>query len=148
MRLRRGAHATPLRLGARVPFPAPSPESSWQAEAKFISTVLGGGAEHRTRGRVRSPVRADSLVLQFQARELLRSLGAGKLAREIRAEWNPRMKSAAGRADFREKLIWLNPLLLELSAQLDRTKTDADKLDCLKQSSLTSAGYVVSWQTE
>jgi predicted SprT family Zn-dependent metalloprotease len=93
-------------------------------------------------------IRGRDSALESQARELLRSLGAGKLAREIRVEWNPRMKSAAGRADFREKLIWLNPLLLELSAQLDRTKTDADKLDCLKQSSLTSAGHVVSQQTE
>ena len=49
--------------------------------------------------------------LESQARGLLRHLGADKLAREIRVEWNPRMKSAAGRADFREKLISLNPLL-------------------------------------
>ena len=54
---------------------------------------------------------SDALALQFQARELLRSLGAAKLAREIRVEWNPRMRSAAGRADYREKLISLNPLL-------------------------------------
>ncbi len=51
--------------------------------------------------------------LEFQARELLRALNAATLAREIRVEWNPRMKSAAGRADFREKLISLNPLLCD-----------------------------------
>ena len=51
------------------------------------------------------------LSLEMKARNLLRELGAVKLAREIRVEWNPRMKSAAGRADFREKLISLNPLL-------------------------------------
>jgi SprT protein len=50
--------------------------------------------------------------LQQQARELLRQLGTGKLAREVRVEWNPRLKTAAGRANFRQKLISLNPLLL------------------------------------
>lgn len=77
--------------------------------------------------------------LQSQARELLRQLGAEKLAREIRVEWNPRMKSAAGRADFRQKLISLNPRLRNLNDGLARTELGADKLDCLKQSSLTSA---------
>src|SRR5437763_14126418 len=55
------------------------------------------------------------------ARELLRQLGADKLAREIRVEWNPRMRSAAGRADFREKLISLNPLLINHGVEIDRT---------------------------
>jgi len=60
-------------------------------------------------------------ALESQARELLRQLGAEKLAREIRVEWNPRMRSAAGRADFREKLISLNPLLINHSDEIDRT---------------------------
>jgi predicted SprT family Zn-dependent metalloprotease len=77
-------------------------------------------------------------ALESQARELLRQLGAGKLAREVRVEWNPRLKSAAGRADFREKLISLNPLLLELGARLAGTELGTGKLDCLKQSSPTS----------
>ena len=50
-------------------------------------------------------------ALEERSRTLLRQLGAAKLARDVRVEWNPRMKSAAGRADFREKLISLNPLL-------------------------------------
>jgi SprT protein len=50
-------------------------------------------------------------ALEFKARELLRQLGAEKLAREIRVEWNPRLQTVAGRADFREKLISLNPRL-------------------------------------
>jgi SprT protein len=49
--------------------------------------------------------------LESKARKLLRELGAAKLAREVRVEWNPRLISAAGRADFREKLIALNPRL-------------------------------------
>ncbi len=52
-------------------------------------------------------------ALEEKSRNLLRELGAGKLAREIRVEWNPRLRTAAGRADFREKLISLNPLLLD-----------------------------------
>src|SRR5437764_11771679 len=76
--------------------------------------------------------------LESKARELLRPLGAEKLAREIHVEWNPRMKSAAGRADFRQKLISLNPLLRHLNDELARTEFGEHKLDCLKQSSLTS----------
>jgi SprT protein len=52
--------------------------------------------------------------LESQVRELLRALGADKLAREIRVEWNPRLKTCAGRADYREKLISLNPLLRDV----------------------------------
>jgi len=72
--------------------------------------------------------------LESTARELLRQLGADKLAREIRVEWNPRMRSAAGRADFREKLISLNPLLRELHNQIGARKGDR-----LKRSPLTGA---------
>jgi SprT protein len=59
--------------------------------------------------------------VEFQARELLRSLGAENLAREIRVEWNPRLKTCAGRADYREKLISLNPLLKNHGDEIDRT---------------------------
>jgi SprT protein len=52
-------------------------------------------------------------ALETQARQLLRTLVAGQLACEIRVEWNPRMRTCAGRADYREKLISLNPLLLD-----------------------------------
>jgi predicted SprT family Zn-dependent metalloprotease len=60
--------------------------------------------------------------LELKARELLRQLGAAKLARAVRVEWNPRMRSAAGRADFREKLVSLNPRLIDHGAdEIDRT---------------------------
>jgi len=62
---------------------------------------------------VRFAKASEALALQFQARHLLRQLGAHKLAREVRVEWNSRMRTAAGRADYREKLISLNPLLLD-----------------------------------
>src|SRR6266487_821156 len=95
-------------------------------------------------GRAVTRSASDALALQFQARTLLRQLGAAKLAREIRVEWNPRLRSAAGRADYREKLISLNPLLWDLGDGLARNEFGADKLDCLKQSSLTTAAESVA----
>ena len=59
--------------------------------------------------------------LETKARELLRSLGAARIANELRVEWNSRLKTAAGRADYRHKLISLNPRLFEHPAEIDRT---------------------------
>ena len=76
-------------------------------------------------------------ALKSQARELLRSLGASKLAREIRVEWNPRLKTCAGRADYSEKLISLNPLLIELGDNLAQTESIGGKnLECIMHSRL------------
>src|SRR5262249_40552601 len=50
--------------------------------------------------------------LQTKARELLRSLGANRIAAELRVEWNRRLKTAAGRADYRQKVISLHPRLM------------------------------------
>src|SRR5919197_3537336 len=63
-----------------------------------------------------------AIDLETKARELLHSLGTARLARELRVEWNPRLQTAAGRADYREKLISLNPRLREHGEEeLDRT---------------------------
>src|SRR2546430_84122 len=59
--------------------------------------------------------------LEKIARDLLRVHGATRIARELRVEWNSRLKTAAGRADYRQKLISLNPLLFEHPAEIDRT---------------------------
>jgi SprT protein len=59
--------------------------------------------------------------LQSTARDLLRSLGAARIARVLRVEWNARLQTAAGRADYHEKLISLNPQLLEHAAEINRT---------------------------
>jgi len=64
---------------------------------------------------------AETAVLLQTARELLRSLGAKRIATELRVEWNSRLKTAAGRADHRQKLISLNPRLVEYPAEIDRT---------------------------
>src|SRR5437016_12025185 len=52
---------------------------------------------------------AETAALLQTARELLRALGAGRIAAELCVEWNSRLKTTAGRADYREKLISLNP---------------------------------------
>jgi SprT protein len=59
--------------------------------------------------------------LETKARNLLHSLGAKRIATEVRVEWNSRLKSAAGRADYRQKLISLNPRLVEHPGEIDRT---------------------------
>lgn len=56
-------------------------------------------------------IRARDPELEQQAGKLLRANGAARVASHIRVEWNPRLKSCAGRADFRRKLISLNPRL-------------------------------------
>jgi SprT protein len=65
--------------------------------------------------------RGRDLRLEAKAREILRSLGATKLARDLSVEWNSRLKTAAGRADYRSKLISLNPQLVHHPAEMDRT---------------------------
>jgi predicted SprT family Zn-dependent metalloprotease len=61
------------------------------------------------------------VLLQTKARQLLCSLGAKRIATELRVEWNVRLKTAAGRADHRQKLISLNPRLVEHPEEIDRT---------------------------
>src|SRR4030095_11988024 len=58
--------------------------------------------------------------LETKARQLLCSLGAKRIATELRVEWNSRLKTAAGRADYRQKLISLNPRLVEHPSEIDR----------------------------
>jgi SprT protein len=64
---------------------------------------------------------AETAVLLKTARQLLCSLGAKRIATELRVEWNSRLRTAAGRADYREKLISLNPRLVEHPSEIDRT---------------------------
>ncbi len=53
---------------------------------------------------------------------LLRPLGASELATRLRIQWNNRMRTAVGRADYAHDLIWLNPLLQNFGAEeIDRT---------------------------
>jgi SprT protein len=59
--------------------------------------------------------------VQTKARELLRAHGAARIARDLRVEWNPRLQTSAGRADYRQKVISLNPRLFQHAEEIDRT---------------------------
>lgn len=72
-------------------------------------------------GAVGLQLRGRDAVLETKARQLLCSLGAKRIATELRVEWNCRLKTAAGRADYRQKVISLNPRLVEHPEEIDRT---------------------------
>ncbi len=72
-------------------------------------------------GAVALQFRRRDLDLETKARELLRSHDANRIATQLRVEWNSHLKTAAGRADYRQKLISLNPRLSEHPAEVDRT---------------------------
>ena len=72
-------------------------------------------------GKMPAGPTAETAVLLQTARELLRAHGADRIARELRVGWNSRLKTAAGRADYCQKLISLNPQLFEHPAEIDRT---------------------------
>ena len=59
--------------------------------------------------------------LVSDAKNLLRANGADRIAKEVRVKWNARLKTCAGRADYRQKLITLNPELMRHRGEIDRT---------------------------
>ena len=100
-----------------------------QLEFAFGRTAVAGIGDPSIFGRsgkagVTDPGYNDvdrNLNLGEMARNLLRAHGAGRIAMELRVEWNSRLKTAAGRADYREKLISLNPRLSEYPSEIGRT---------------------------
>jgi predicted SprT family Zn-dependent metalloprotease len=72
-------------------------------------------------GKMPASPTAKTAVLLQTARDLLGALGATRIVDELRVEWNSRLKTAAGRADYRQKLISLNPRLFEHPGEIDRT---------------------------
>jgi predicted SprT family Zn-dependent metalloprotease len=86
-----------------------------------VEQALGLPALQTASEAVALQLRGRDTALETEARELLRSLGAKRIATELRVEWNSRLKTAAGRADYRQKLISLNPRLVEYPAEIDRT---------------------------
>jgi predicted SprT family Zn-dependent metalloprotease len=61
-------------------------------------------------------------ALEAKAREILGTVDAAELSRAVHVEWNARLFSAAGRADFRRNLVSLNPRLREHdAAEIERT---------------------------
>jgi SprT protein len=86
-----------------------------QLEFTFRSTAVAGITDPGYNDVERN------LNLQETARELLRSLGAARIVNQLRVEWNSRLKTSAGRADYHHTHISLNPRLLEHPAEIDRT---------------------------
>jgi SprT protein len=83
--------------------------------------VSPGELINESAGKMPTGHTAETAVLLQTARELLHSLGASRIAKELRVEWNSRLKTAAGRADYRQKLISLNPGLVAHPEEIDRT---------------------------
>src|SRR5439155_23822445 len=69
-------------------------------ERSTIAAAVAGVADPGAAINDRGYNRGRDLRLESKARELLRSLGAEKLAREVRVEWNPRLQTTAGSAAY------------------------------------------------
>jgi SprT protein len=68
------------------------------------------------------PAHGRDVALESAARAILQQCGAHALVPVVRVEWNSRLRSAAGRADYRRSLVSLNPRLREHGeAEIDRT---------------------------
>lgn len=73
-------------------------------------------------GRMPAGPTAGTAMLQRIARELLHAAGASRVANDLRVEWNARLQSCAGRADYGKRLISLNPRLREHGfSEIERT---------------------------
>ena len=101
-----------------------------QVEFEFRSTdilsvgppgVSPGELMSEAAGKMPAGHTAETAVLLQTAHQLLVSLGAKRIAEQIRVEWKPRLRTAAGRADYRQKLISLNPRLVAHPEEIDRT---------------------------
>jgi len=94
--------------------PGPRQRAKHMLLRKQLEFVFERSTIHQSAGR--------DVDLELKAREILYAVGAARLAGLVRVEWNPRLKTAAGRADSREKLISLNPRLSDYGEiEIDRT---------------------------
>lgn len=122
----------------------PSPD---QLELIFTRSTINRGEDvdlaRRIVGQARrlpslDEMASEALALQNRAFELLRIHGAARIANEVRLEWNPRLKSCAGRADYRHKLISLNPRLWDVCHEPNYSNAAQPKLVRLNRTSLNS----------
>src|SRR6266540_2165562 len=107
-------HSSESRSEPKTPANMPS-----LRQLEFAFQAVAASLWDASRFAQRSGYKASDL--ETKARELLCSLGAKRIATELRVEWNSRLKTAAGRADYRQKLISLNPRLVEHPSEIDRT---------------------------
>ena len=99
-------HSSESRSEPKTPANMPS-----LRQLEFAFRTVAASLWDASRFAQRSGYKASDL--ETKARQLLCSLGAKRIATELRVEWNSRLKTAAGRADYRQKLISLNPRLVE-----------------------------------
>ena len=107
-------HSSESRSEPKTPANMPS-----LRQLEFAFRTVAASLWDASRFAQRSGYKASDL--ETKARQLLCSLGAKRIATELRVEWNSRLKTAAGRADYRQKLISLNPRLVEHPSEIDRT---------------------------
>ena len=114
-------HAAPAEAPPKggTPNPAPAPFQQSFRQLEFAFQTVDASLWDASRFAQRSGYKTSDL--DEEARQLLCSLGAKRIATELRVEWNSRLQTAAGRADYRQKLISLNPRLVEHSEEVDRT---------------------------
>ena len=114
-------HAAPGEAPPKggTPNPAPAPFQQSFSQLEFSFQTVAASLWDAPRFAQRSGYNTSDL--EEEARQLLCSLGAKRIATELRVEWNSRLQTAAGRADYRQKLISLNPRLVEHSEEVDRT---------------------------
>ena len=74
------------------------------------------------RGFTRASGEFDSRTLKATAAQLLTAAGAPGLAKRLRIDWNPRLTTTAGLANYSKCEITLNPLLIPFGIkEVDRT---------------------------
>jgi predicted SprT family Zn-dependent metalloprotease len=90
-------------------------------EKARADSIAAGRAEIHSAASGR-PSNDNSVDLELRARELLRAAGARRIAQSVRVRWSSRLRTAAGRADFRSLLVTLNPRLHDHGdGEIDRT---------------------------
>jgi len=107
-------HSSESRSAPKTPANMPS-----LRQLEFTFQAVAASLWDASRFAQRSGYKASDL--ETKARQLLCSLGAKRIATELRVEWNSRLKTAAGRADYRQKLISLNPRLVDHPSEIDHT---------------------------
>ena len=91
-----------------------------QLEFGFRNTFAAGNDDPGAAINDRRYNNKRNVDLEQLARDLLRANGADRIATQIRVEWSARLKTVAGRADYRGKLISLNLQLFAYPEEIDR----------------------------
>lgn len=111
------------------PGESPPPRDHRPSTGRGNTPAPGDQVHHPAKIRQPLPAPEPSLdegTLTRQASELVAGVGLEKIARKISVQWNPRMRTTAGRAFYEALRVELNPALLRLEgidtrSEIDRT---------------------------